>query len=226
MNKITKLLLAGAFSSALSVVPVSAGTVNFQTYFKPGKVIVQNEHNGYLNVYNEENGEKLYSAKRDVKYLYSTASLNIRKTPSINGEILQTVRIGTKLKRIGDASCGWDIVKLADGTKGFVWNKYLSEQNPVIPMGRFKITYYCNCDSCSEGYGRLTSTGHTCKSDYTIAVDPSVIPYGTTVYINGGEYLADDCGGAIKGNIIDVYVDHHELTEKNGVDYYDVYIKR
>lgn len=65
MNKITKLLLAGAFSSALSVVPVSAGTVNFQTYFKPDKVIVQNEHNGYLNVYNEENGEKtVFSKKR------------------------------------------------------------------------------------------------------------------------------------------------------------------
>ena len=93
-------------------------------------------------------------------------------------------------------------------------------------MGRFRVTYYCNCDSCSEGYGRLTSTGHTCYSDYTIAVDPSIIPYGTKVYMNGGEYLADDCGGAINGNEIDVYVDHHELTEKNGVDYYDVCIKR
>lgn len=63
MNKITKLLFAGAFSSALSVVPVSAGTVNFQTYFKPNKVIVQNEHNGYFGVYDESSGEKLYSAK-------------------------------------------------------------------------------------------------------------------------------------------------------------------
>lgn len=226
MNKITKLFLAGAFSSALSVVPVSAGTVNFQTCFKPDKVIVQNEHNGYFGVYDKNSGEKLYSAKRDVEYLYSTTSLNIRKTPSVNGEVIQTVDIGTKLKRIGDAPCGWDIVKLSDGTKGFVWSKYLSSQNPVTPMGRFRVTYYCNCDSCSEGYGRLTSTGHTCYSDYTIAVDPSIIPYGTKVYMNGGEYLADDCGGAINGNEIDVYVDHHELTEKNGVDYYDVYIKR
>lgn len=172
--------------------------------------------------------EKNYIPQKETLniYILPTTSLNVRKTPSVNGEVIQTVDIGTKLKRIGDAPCGWDIVKLSDGTKGFVWSKYLSSQNPVIPMGRFRVTYYCNCDSCSEGYGRLTSTGHTCYSDYTIAVDPSIIPYGTKVYMNGGEYLADDCGGAINGNEIDVYVGHHELTEKNGVDYYDVYIKR
>ncbi len=74
--------------------------------------------------------------------------------------------------------------------------------------------------------GELTSTGHICYSDYTIAVDPDVIPYGTTVYINGNEYYADDCGGGINGNEIDIYVSHHELTTKNGVDYYDVFIKK
>lgn len=54
----------------------------------------------------------------------------------------------------------------------------MSENNPFENLGRFRITYYCNCDECSEGYGRLTSTGHICHSDYTIAVDPDVIPYG------------------------------------------------
>lgn len=34
MNKLTKLFMVGAFSSVLSVVPVRAGTLNFQTYFK------------------------------------------------------------------------------------------------------------------------------------------------------------------------------------------------
>ena len=225
MNKIKTLLLAGAFSFALSAVPVSAGTVNFQTYFKANKVTIQNEQNGYFGVYDKK-GEKLYSSKRDVQYLYAMTSLNVRKTPSVDGEIIQTVKIGTKLKRIGKSFCGWDIVKLKDGTKGFVWNKYLSEKSPIIPMGRFRITYYCNCENCSEGYGRLTSTGNICYSDYTIAVDPDVIPYGTKVYINGNEYLADDCGGEINGNEIDVYVDHHELTERNGVDYCDVFIER
>ena len=34
MNKLTKLFMVGAFSSVLSVVPVRAGTLNSQTYFK------------------------------------------------------------------------------------------------------------------------------------------------------------------------------------------------
>lgn len=41
-----------------------------------------------------------------------------------------------------------------------------------------------------------------------IAVDPSVIPLGTTVYIEGfGLRTAEDTGGAVKGHIIDIYMD-------------------
>lgn len=42
----------------------------------------------------------------------------------------------------------------------------------------------------------------------TIAVDPSVIPLGTKVYIpNYGYAICADTGGAIKGNIIDLFLD-------------------
>ena len=37
----------------------------------------------------------------------------------------------------------------------------------------------------------------------TIAVDPSVIPLGTEVMFNGEIYIAEDIGGAIKGNVIE-----------------------
>lgn len=45
----------------------------------------------------------------------------------------------------------------------------------------------------------------------TVAVDPNVIPLGSKVYVSGyGVAIAADTGGAIKGNIIDVYLNSYE----------------
>ena len=59
----------------------------------------------------------------------------------------------------------------------------------------------------------------------TIAVDKTIIPYGTIVIINGNEYVAEDTGGAVKGNIIDIFFDDHEEALNFGVQYADVYVK-
>ena len=54
----------------------------------------------------------------------------------------------------------------------------------------------------------LTATGYNIKTNPNmklIAVDPSVIPLGTKVWVEGyGEAIAGDTGGAIKGHKIDV----------------------
>jgi len=65
--------------------------------------------------------------------------------------------------------------------------------------------YTANCNGCS---GR-TATGFNLKANPNakiIAVDPSVIPLGTKVYVEGYGYaVAADTGSAIKGNKIDVF---------------------
>jgi len=60
--------------------------------------------------------------------------------------------------------------------------------------------------------GYTWTGGRTATGTYphwgTVAVDPNVIPLGSTVYIQGlGVFHAEDTGGAVVGNHIDVYVD-------------------
>ena len=58
--------------------------------------------------------------------------------------------------------------------------------------------------AASAGGSGMTATGTTVQKG-TVAVDPSVIPLGTRMYIPGyGEGVAEDTGGAIIGNIIDL----------------------
>lgn len=71
----------------------------------------------------------------------------------------------------------------------------------------------------------VTSTGTKPKWG-TIAVDPSVIPYGTKVYIPqfGQTFIAEDCGGAIKGNKIDIFMNDESTVKNWGRKTIDIYI--
>jgi 3D (Asp-Asp-Asp) domain-containing protein len=70
------------------------------------------------------------------------------------------------------------------------------EPEPMI----FEATAYCYT-------GNRTATG-TWPSRGTIAVDPTIIPLGTRLFVEGyGEGIAEDTGGAIKGEILDLYME-------------------
>jgi 3D (Asp-Asp-Asp) domain-containing protein len=73
------------------------------------------------------------------------------------------------------------------------------EPEPMI----FEATAYCYT-------GNRTATG-TWPSRGTIAVDPAIIPLGTRLYVEGyGEGIAEDTGGAIQGEIIDLYMESED----------------
>lgn len=77
--------------------------------------------------------------------------------------------------------------------------------------------FTASCSGCS-GY---TATGLNLKANpnqKVIAVDPSVIPLGTKVWVEGyGEAIAGDTGGNIKGNRIDVHVPNKSKATNWGV---------
>ena len=117
-------------------------------------------------------------------------------------------------------------------------NTEMAKQEPIeekkehASLGEFKLTAYCPCEKCCGiwAYNRPNGVvygaiGEELKEGYSIAVDPSVILYGTEVVINGKTYKAQDCGGAIKGNRIDVYFNDHDDALEFGVQYADIFIK-
>ncbi|MBQ0138670.1 MAG: LysM peptidoglycan-binding domain-containing protein [Kurthia sp.] len=76
--------------------------------------------------------------------------------------------------------------------------------------------YVADCPGCSG----ITATGIDVRNSTPnlIAVDPSVIPLGSTVWVEGyGTAVAGDTGGAIKGNRIDLLVADYDTAVKYGV---------
>lgn len=74
---------------------------------------------------------------------------------------------------------------------------------------------------CDTGCTGITATGRDLTNDRSakvIAVDPSVIPLGTKVYVEGYGYaVAADTGGAIKGHKIDLHVPTESQANQWGV---------
>ena len=96
------------------------------------------------------------------------------------------------------------------------------------PLGGFTLTAYCPCAKCCGKTDGITATGTTAAEGRTIAVDPRVIPYGSTVTIYFADgtshtYIAEDCGGAIKENRIDVFFEDHQAAREFGVQTVYVY---
>lgn len=80
--------------------------------------------------------------------------------------------------------------------------------------------------SQEPGVGNRTASGTKPVQGQTIAVDPSVVPLGWWVYIEGiGYRRAEDTGGAIKNQKMDVYFDSMSYAKTFGVKRgYTVYV--
>ena len=91
-------------------------------------------------------------------------------------------------------------------------------------LGEFKFTAYCACEKCCGKSDGITKTGTKATEGRTIAVDPNVIPLGSEVIVDDHKYIAEDVGGAIKGNRIDLYFESHQEALEFGVQHKEVFI--
>ena len=83
-------------------------------------------------------------------------------------------------------------------------SKQPTNEEKTLTMEATAYTAFC------EGCSGVTANGTDLRANPSlkvIAVDPSVIPLGTKVWVEGyGEAIAADTGGAIKGNKIDLFM--------------------
>lgn len=90
-------------------------------------------------------------------------------------------------------------------------------------LGTFQITSYCPCEECCGQWADgLTATGIPALPGI-VAVDPEVIPLGSTVVIDGQRYLAADTG--VTGRAVDICMPSHQEAEAFGVLNADVWVK-
>lgn len=116
---------------------------------------------------------------------------------------------------------GLELEKVEDTVEPVFGETPISIENDTITTASGEVLTYTDemqvvatgYNKTNEGCNDYTATGTLARVG-AIAVDPRMIPYGTRMFIvsNDGEYIygiatAEDCGGSIKGNRIDLYFD-------------------
>lgn len=97
------------------------------------------------------------------------------------------------------------------------------------------VTHYCICEKCCgkspdhPAYG-ITASGREAVPGYSVAVDPILIELGSTLYLDFGdgvlqECRADDTGSSVTGAHIDLCVSNHQEALELGVRTAAVYIE-
>lgn len=92
-------------------------------------------------------------------------------------------------------------------------------------LGKWKLTFYCDCRTCSGKWGRRTSSGARCTEGVTAAC--AILPPGTVVKIDGyGERVIQDTGSGVRGQHLDIFMESHRQCLNHGVKYREVWIKK
>lgn len=168
-----------------------------------------------------ENGEDDYIHYEQIKYLEKKEIANIETEKNIE---------------VKNAEKKENIAKIEDIK--------VEENSEVVPTEykeviELKATAYCLCKKCcgkSESHPEYGVTASGLKiipgtNMKVIAVDPTIIPLGTEVYVEGlngavdyGYAIAADTGSAIKNLKIDLYMDSHEKAYQWGIKNVKLYV--
>ena len=187
---------------------------------------IPHETNRYRNASLPTGTEQVLTEGRDGEML-CTADVTYVNGQEVSRMVLEQTVIQSAVEEViavgtGDAEA-MEAVSTDPNALPIIGDDYI-----ILPTGevltytgtaQVRATAYTHTDA---GCDLITATGSTVHIG-TVAVDPRYIPYGTRMFIvaNDGSYVygiseAEDCGGAIKGDRVDLYFPTYEQCMEFG----------
>ena len=236
MNKVKRLIISLGLSGILLVaapgMAFAAESENLNLLPNCSVDIEVGQETGDLVfISNEDTKELLYTLDMTLDTVYSTVYLNVRVHPTTESTVVKVVSPGYEFERIAHSDFGWDLI-LFDGNYCFVWNKYLSDEKPVVEepfqeicsalysAGQFQNLGVINWNGYRwtwysqrilPGYGLdipgryVDANGYVCDENDYICLASNDLPKGTIISTPFGKNgKVYDCG--CPSGTVDVYV--------------------
>jgi 3D (Asp-Asp-Asp) domain-containing protein len=165
--------------------------------------------------------------------------LRVRAGPAMSHRIVTTVNEGTTVRiaagPVSDGDDDWYQVSVGTSTTGWSVGRYLIPSNAVRAMsnveGRRVILARVTAYASGVGGVPLGSKTHSGTRPRwgVVAVDPKVIPIGSSLLIEGYDdttFVAEDVGSGIKGEALDIWLPDLKDARTYGTQYRRVTIVR
>jgi 3D (Asp-Asp-Asp) domain-containing protein len=165
--------------------------------------------------------------------------MRVRSGPGMGHKIVTTATEGTKVEivsgPVNDGGDDWYQISVGTSTTGWSIGQYLTPANEVraLSISEGNRTFIAKMTAYADGVGGVPVGAKTYSGTRTrwgvVAVDPKVVPLGSALQIEGYEgttFVAEDIGGGIKGNAIDIWLPDAKQAKSYGTQYRRVTVLR
>jgi 3D (Asp-Asp-Asp) domain-containing protein len=165
--------------------------------------------------------------------------LRVRSGPAMSHTIVTTTNEGTTVQviagPISDGDDDWYQISVSPSKTGWAIGKYLVPSIAVRAMSNVegRRIFLAKVTAYADGIGGVPLGAKTYSGTHTrwgvVAVDPKVIPIGSTLLIEGYDdttFVAEDVGGAIRGETIDIWLPDAKEARTYGTQYRRVTVIR